>query len=271
MREIRQWLSAPDPSVNHNAALNKRHPGTGSWFTESPKFTGWKTDQSSYIWLQGIPGCGKTVLSSTIIQNIQQSCPNRPGATIAYFYFNFNESPRCEKMLRSILTQLSSHNVDMSKPLESLYSSCQKGSQQPTSDSLLQTLHETIENAGEVFMILDALDECEEIHELLDAILKIGAWDCKKLHLLLTSRKRRDIDDWLKDLIDDENTIPIQTVLVNSDIGAYARGKLRTDRKLKRWQNYPKLQEDIEATLMKKAGGMYVVLCCNLKLFSSRG
>jgi len=191
--------------------------------------------------------------------------------TIAYFYFNFNESPRCEEMLRSILTQLSSLSADMSKPLESLYSSCQKGLQQPRSDSLLQTLHETVETASEVFMILDTLDECEERHELLDSILKIGAWDCKKLHLLLTSRKERDIDDWLKDLIDDENTIPIQTVLVNSDICAYIRDRLRTDRKLKRWQKDRKLQQEIEATLMKKAHGMYDVLYYNLKLCSLSG
>jgi hypothetical protein len=33
---IRDWLRAPNVSVNHNAARTKRHPGTGMWFIQGP-------------------------------------------------------------------------------------------------------------------------------------------------------------------------------------------------------------------------------------------
>ncbi|THX46709.1 Pfs, NACHT and ankyrin domain protein [Aureobasidium pullulans] len=68
-REIMQWLSAPDPSIDYHEALEKRHDGTGLWFLESDVFLDWKTRPHSFLWLCGIPGCGKTVLSSSLIQD----------------------------------------------------------------------------------------------------------------------------------------------------------------------------------------------------------
>ncbi|KAH0372123.1 purine and uridine phosphorylase, partial [Aureobasidium melanogenum] len=70
-KEIRDWLSAPDPSTNYTNALEKRHPDTGLWFIDGEAFERWKGQPNSFLWLHGIPGCGKTVLSSTIIQHLK--------------------------------------------------------------------------------------------------------------------------------------------------------------------------------------------------------
>jgi len=53
-RMINQWLSAPDPSVNHNAACKKRQPTTGTWFVDGDVFNNWKMGQCSFVWLHGI-------------------------------------------------------------------------------------------------------------------------------------------------------------------------------------------------------------------------
>lgn len=270
MQDVHQWLSAPDPSTNHYAALQKRFPGTGSWFTESPEFAHWRRDKSSHpwrhdisgwgksshLWLHGIPGCGKTILSSTIIENLQQSSPRQSGTAVAYFYFKFDESPRCENMLRSILMQLSGSGADQGQVLSSLYSSCLNGRQQPTMESLIHALHQMIEAPGEMFIVLDALDECENRNELLDCISTICAWKSEDLHMLITSRKEKDIDDVLTEFIPEHDIIPLQSVLVNNDIFAYVQDRLRRDRNLRRWQKDPKIQREIEVTLMEKADGM---------------
>lgn len=52
--KINQWLAAPNPSSNHNAAVKKRQPGTGEWFTQSKEFADWKIRTGSFIWLHGI-------------------------------------------------------------------------------------------------------------------------------------------------------------------------------------------------------------------------
>jgi hypothetical protein len=44
---------------------------------------------------------------------------------------------------------------------------------------------------------------------------------------------------------------------VNDDIRTYVHKRLRTDQKLKRWQNRSEVQQEIETVLMSKADGMY--------------
>jgi hypothetical protein len=60
--KVFSWLSAPDVTVDHANIKVKRQPDTGLWFINGDIFKSWKTSQQSFIWLYGIPGCGKTVL-----------------------------------------------------------------------------------------------------------------------------------------------------------------------------------------------------------------
>jgi hypothetical protein len=53
-KKIHGWLSAPDPSSNHDAACEKRQPNTGSWFIDGEAFAEWKSKPSSFLWLHGI-------------------------------------------------------------------------------------------------------------------------------------------------------------------------------------------------------------------------
>lgn len=43
------------------------------------------------MWLYGIPGCGKTILSSSIIQDTIQRSNDDPTNAVAFYYFDFNE------------------------------------------------------------------------------------------------------------------------------------------------------------------------------------
>ncbi|KAJ7610330.1 hypothetical protein B0H17DRAFT_15719 [Mycena rosella] len=52
-RDIKTWLSAPDPSTSHNSVLKARHVGTGSWFLKSDTFANWKTTSNSVFWIYG--------------------------------------------------------------------------------------------------------------------------------------------------------------------------------------------------------------------------
>jgi hypothetical protein len=48
-------------TINHNAACKKHKPQTGNWFIQG-KYSQWKETPSLFLWLYGIPGCGKTIL-----------------------------------------------------------------------------------------------------------------------------------------------------------------------------------------------------------------
>jgi hypothetical protein len=232
--------------------------GTGSWFIEEKRYTDWKTAPNSFIWLHGIPGCGKTILCSTIIEDIFHHCHHKPAMVVIYFFFDFNdgEKQQYEKMIRSLTTQLFLRYTSTPRALMTLFSSCIDGEQQPTPDALLATLQQMICEFDDVFIILDALDECAERKELLETIGNITKQGIRKLHILATSRREKGIEQSLNCLVNNPAQICIQTALVNNDIQAYIQTRLRNDQNLKRWKNRPEVQQEITAKLMKKADGM---------------
>ena len=59
---IRDWLNAPDATVNHNSTFAKRQPGTGIWFVKSPLVKAWLTEENSFLRLNAFAGSGKSVL-----------------------------------------------------------------------------------------------------------------------------------------------------------------------------------------------------------------
>ena len=210
------------------------------------------------LWLHGIPGCGKTILSSTIIEDVLQQCQQNSAFAVGYFYFDFNddEKQRHENMLRSLLKQISVRHMSTPQALDKLYSGCAKDGRQPTTVELLAVLKDVIEGFQETFIILDAMDECKDREELLQDIQKLAAWKIGNLHVLATSRKEKEIEDSFEYLVKDEERIGLQSALVDDDIRAYVHERLLTDQQLKRWRNRPDIQKEIETTLMAKADGM---------------
>jgi hypothetical protein len=51
-QDLRQWISAPDPSVNYNAACDAHHEGTSTWCGRSNAFTDWNAS-GSLLWIHG--------------------------------------------------------------------------------------------------------------------------------------------------------------------------------------------------------------------------
>jgi hypothetical protein len=49
---IQRWLSAPDPSTNHNIACDTHHKKPASWFSQGTIFQEWKST-GSFLWVHG--------------------------------------------------------------------------------------------------------------------------------------------------------------------------------------------------------------------------
>ncbi|KIJ32711.1 hypothetical protein M422DRAFT_112480, partial [Sphaerobolus stellatus SS14] len=113
--KILQWLSAPNYSAHYREALGKREDNTGFWFLGSERFKYWRESTSSYLWLYGIPGCGKTVLSASIVEELHKFCLGKGSSyALAYFFFDARDgSEDCgfDKFLRSIVIGKIQRNV----------------------------------------------------------------------------------------------------------------------------------------------------------------
>ena len=106
------------------------------------------------------------------------------------------------------------------------------------------------------FIILDALDECSKRRELLEDIEEINCWTDANLHILSTSRRKKDIEERIESLVHDWEKMYIDSVRINDDIRAYVHERLQTDPKLKRWRKESNVQKEIENTLMNKVDEM---------------
>jgi hypothetical protein len=51
-RDLRTWLSPPDPSTNHNIACAAHHRGTATWFFQGSIYNEWKSTPS-LLWIHG--------------------------------------------------------------------------------------------------------------------------------------------------------------------------------------------------------------------------
>jgi Cdc6-like AAA superfamily ATPase len=258
--EIIKWLHPPDPSINYNEALEQRQEGSGLWFLQNDVFAKWKTRRNSFLWLYGIPGCGKTILSSAIIKDLISTPPSEP---LLYFYFNFNDTRKqtLESLVRSLIWQLYYKRRDTWKELDSLFSSCEDGHRQATCESLYNTLLHMIEQVKEVWLVLDALDECstrngKSTEGLLSWIREVFNSEQRNVHVLVTSRPEQDIESGLMKFAHNDDIVPIQSSLISNDILAYIRTRVSEDEGLKRWRNRPDVQNEIKTQLMEKANGM---------------
>jgi hypothetical protein len=258
--KIERWLLPPDPSTNYNEALRQRQEGTGLWFLRSDAFAKWKTQRSSFLWLYGIPGCGKTILSSMIIEDFKKTLPNQP---FLYFYFDFKDPNKqiLDSMVRSLISQLYCRCKDTWKQLDLLFSSYEDGRHQPSCQSLCKVLLQMIDQVKEVCVVLDALDECSTrkgppTEGLLSWIRDLLDSEQRNVHLLVTSRPEQDIKTGLSNLTHNENAVPIQENLISDDIRLYVHTRVRKGDDLNRWRLFPEVQDEIETELMQKANGM---------------
>ncbi|KAL8993537.1 MAG: hypothetical protein Q9169_006273 [Polycauliona sp. 2 TL-2023] len=199
-KNVLAWLDAPNPTSKYTNAVKTRHIGTGTWYTNSNAFDRWANDSKSISWLWGIPGCGKTVLSATIIEKFTDLCSHDQNRALAYLYFAFDNQAlqNVEGMIRSLIHQLCSQRTSLPDCVDTLYMRCLERRSQatpPTYDMLKNMLHQVFGCFNDTYIVLDALDECTERHELITVLEEIAHSQKPGLHLLTTSRQDWDIQD----------------------------------------------------------------------------
>jgi hypothetical protein len=183
---------------------------------------------------------------------------------MAYFYFDFRNVDKQElgNLLPSLLIQLSARSDPCCDILSRLYSSHERGVRKPSDRAMVLCLKEmlTIETHRPTYIIMDALDECpitstipsprEEVLELVEELVGLHL---PNVHICVTSRPEHDIQTAFKDLtlravsLHDESG-------QQEDIANFVASFVRTDRKVRRWQDEDK--DLVIKILSEKADGM---------------
>lgn len=259
--DILNWLRCTDPTVKHVASRKLHQPGSNTWALNAAAFTEWKTTPGQVLWLHGIPGAGKTIICSTIIDHVEEICKAQPGARLAYYYFDFGDqsSQNLGHVLRCLLWQLSSQDLFVSAPVLDLYAASDNGRKQVSDERLASTLSKVLQGIQQAFIILDALDECaeEERHHFFDLLLDHIGSGPAKANFLITSRKEPDIAERMGELreVVKLHAMPVLTGDVATDIRLYVATQLSTQRATRAWDNQA-LRKEVEDTIAERAQGM---------------
>ncbi|KAF8492403.1 hypothetical protein F5888DRAFT_1806836 [Russula emetica] len=250
-----RWLSPPNPSINHNIACKAHHNGTTQWFFQGSIFNQWKST-GSFLWVHGKPGSGKSVVCSSIVQDIM-ALRDAGMASMAYFYFDFRDADKQKlcNLLPSLLVQLSARSDPCCDILSQLYSAHDRGVQKPSDHAMAECLKQmlALEGQGPTYIILDALDECpitssipsprEEVLELVE--------DLPDIQIVLERLTERPVS------LHDESG-------QKEDIVNYVSSSVHSDRRMGRWREEDK--ELVIKTLSEKADGMFRWVFCQLEL-----
>ena len=204
-----------------------------------------------------------SAISSAAIQNIQGM--HATGlATLAYYYFDFRDVKKQNRygLLSSLLAQLSAESDSCYEVLSQLQMDNAGGTRKPTRSALSKCLKDmlSLPGQGEVYLIIDALDECPDSsgtpsarEEVLDLIEELVDLELPNVRLCVTSRPEIDIRMVLEPLTS-LNISLHDEIGQKEDILEYIKSVVRSDRKMRRWKEEDKqLVIDI---LSEKGDGM---------------
>jgi Cdc6-like AAA superfamily ATPase len=247
---IFKWLEVTDPSSIHNKSCDLHEPYTGDWIFRSEDFGKWLEGSDRFFWLHGIPGAGKTVLASYIIEEVKKEIENYDlGIFLAYYYCYFgNGQDETAPCLRWIISQLCRQSNHIPEEVRKLY----KQGTEPRVSELLDALAAVLTRIVYAYIVIDALDESLNRRTLLDTLVNLASKEAfQNLQILCLSRKEEDINLIISDI---GHNMSLSNELVDEDIHAYIQHQLTTDHDFTRWPE--NLLNQIETSLVRGAQGM---------------
>ncbi|PVF92910.1 hypothetical protein CPB86DRAFT_145103 [Serendipita vermifera] len=168
-KEALTWLNAirPDPVYNFNKF--RRLEGTCEWIFEAQKYQSWIDRTGSRdLWVVGIPGAGKSVLATHIIDKLRE----RDDSLTLYFLFRDGDSQTVSplEMVARIIAQLIDSDIDKERLMRVLKLRVQsslhftnKATESREFEKLCAALIEMLRGFPmPVIIVLDALDECSD-------------------------------------------------------------------------------------------------------------
>ncbi|RYP28170.1 hypothetical protein DL767_007318 [Monosporascus sp. MG133] len=91
-RAVLDWLTPIDYAAQQSDFITRRQAGTGQWLLDSPEFRAWLQAGKRTLFCPGIPGAGKTILTSIVVDELTCRFTDDETVGIAYVYCNFRHT-----------------------------------------------------------------------------------------------------------------------------------------------------------------------------------
>lgn len=252
---ILNWLTKIDYVKQQNDFINRRQKGTGQWLLDSTEYQAWLKTDKQMLFCPGIPGAGKTILTSIVVDDLHKRFRGDRNIGIAYIYCNFRrqDEQKADGLLASLLRQLSQERMSLVDSVKALHNRHKDKPTRPSHEEILEAFQSVAATYSRVFIIVDALDECQIsdgsrqkfLSGLFDIHAKCGA------NLFATSRPMSSIEKEF------EGAKMLEIRASGNDVRKYLEGHMYrlpgfVVRSLE-------LQEEIKTRVVQAVDGMYVV------------
>ncbi|KAH7130742.1 hypothetical protein B0J11DRAFT_603123 [Dendryphion nanum] len=287
---ILKWLSSHDSrkeykDIQNRTKIHREYSNHCQWVVERDEFEEWyRPGRNSVFWLKGTIGTGKTTIMARAVNEIRMSSMVDIDANpLAFFFFaksRTSASSLCADVcLRSLLRQLSwSYSTSsIHAVVETKYNEFQD-SQAPDSSLSLEECVEVLKSLmsnGDTYIMIDALDECENAEDLLTFLKEIflhieDSTTTGFLHMMLCGRSDLLVSDYFGQChtITTNSTASLeeQHNYVETEVNRWSRIK---DNSLffKSEKNFP---DRLKKILKNKAQGLFRWIEIQIQFFTQQ-
>lgn len=250
--EILNWLTRVDYGPQQSDYFRMRQPGTGQWLLDSTEYQAWLRTDDQTLFCPGIPGAGKTILTSIVVNDLTSKFSEHVG--IAYIYCNYRrqDEQRINDLLSSLLKQLAENQSSLPGSVKDLYDMHKPRRTRPSLNELSRVLQSVAAKYSKVFLIVDALDECRAsdncrmmfLSELFDLQRKCAT------NIFATTRLIPEITGRFN------GAVSLEIRAHDEDVRRYLEGRILQSGS-KFLETY---QEEIKGEITRAVDGMYVRL-----------
>lgn len=220
--------------------------------------THWLETPNAALWIYGIPGAGKTTLSTLVVDEVLNRKRSNSIGT-AYFYVRHDDkdSHKPSNVLGSLIRQLACQNSDALAEFMELHAQHHAWGSSvppPPDDELLVKLRDLSRHFSETFIMIDGLDECGPAFDpdrtiLIDAVAKLNDVKERSIRTLIFSRDEYDIRKTFTSM----QFHTVSVAATSADLRLFVNAWLgKIDITSER------LKIEIVDTLVDEANGMYV-------------
>ena len=256
-REILKSFAKVDPRSNHDMSLKLRSPGTGLWLTEGREFKQWMETRNAKLWFYGIPGAGKTVLASSVIEEALRT--SNLSTAVAFFYCDYKDTATQDlsNILGSLAQQFAKQDEDSFTKLRDFYEAYNpehRPNIEYDSDFLFTLVKEMTLIFGNSIIIIDGLDECGmKASVVVDSLAALNEGDDSTIKTIFFSRDEIDIRERL------EYYTMVSIAARSSDLTLYVGAEIDLRMRKRRLRiKDQSLKGYIMKRLVEGAEGMYV-------------
>jgi hypothetical protein len=247
------------PSIDylgkHSRFQRNKHPGTNAWLKNTSQYTDWLSSQGSdCLCCYGIPGSGKSILASSVVEDLTSSLLD-DSSIVCQYYCDYADSasldPYC---LAGSLLKQALQSISLDKFTDEFQCPFIEGKPAPSFEIMSNYLMETLQDFRTVYIVLDGIDEiAQENQQILLALINDMLRKHSNLKIFVTSRTE---EYWIRKVMDTHRNVHLSEACTKSDITLFIQDHLDAASNSGPLSANEGLKEKVLAALVEGANGM---------------